>query len=118
MNLERSQIEIQVLDKNLSIDIIYILLVIDPRVWGRRRKNIDYLRKGEVFKLVARRIGRVEDQREKIEMRRAYIRIKRPLEVEWTCPGCAKVNKEFFYNLPGKTRVKCSWCGEIFIGQR
>lgn len=53
-------------------------------------------------------------------------KIIRPLEIEWECPKCKKINKEFSYNgtniVPGRKRLQCDYCGEEFkryhLGER
>jgi len=52
------------------------------------------------------------------EMEEIKIKIVRPIEIEWECPECHKINHDFFYNVPGTTRLQCDYCGNSFIGSR
>ena len=46
--------------------------------------------------------------------KRVKMKIIRPMEIEWECPECHKINHDFFYNVPGTTRLQCDYCGNSF----
>ena len=46
------------------------------------------------------------------------MRIIEPIKMEWKCPHCGKPNEESFHSSVRKARVKCDYCGRIFITER
>lgn len=52
------------------------------------------------------------------KMEKVRMKIVQKLKIEWKCLECKKINFEYFYNAPGRTRLQCDYCGKEFIGER